>query len=52
MTTAQRKKATVQEIRKELASSGADPFAVAAEALARNAELREHISRLELMLCR
>ena len=49
MTTAQKAR-EINSIRKELAMSGACPFEVAANALARNTELRRHIERLEQML--
>ena len=49
MTTAQ---IEIRQIKRELAESGVDPFQIAADALARNAELRRHIERLEQMLQR
>ncbi|QNG26086.1 hypothetical protein [Synechococcus sp. HK01-R] len=50
MTTATAQGNKNQKIRNELAGTGADPFAIAAQALARNEELLNHIQRLEAML--
>jgi hypothetical protein len=39
-----------QQLRKELAASGADPFAIAAQALDRVAQLQEQVRILEALL--
>ena len=39
-----------QQLRKELATSGADPFAIAAQALDRVAQLQEQVRILEALL--
>lgn len=49
MTTAQLKRT---QIRKQLVETAADPFLIAAEALARNQELRARIQELEALLQR
>lgn len=41
-----------KRIRKQLAECGADPFVVAADAVARNEELAQRIAELEAMLRR
>lgn len=46
MTTAE----VIRRFRRELAEDGADPFEIAATALARNAELQQRIEQLERML--
>ena len=48
MTTAQE----VRKIRKELAESGADPFAIAAQALEQVARYRQIVAQLEEQLRR
>ena len=52
MTLAQKTTQEINTIRRELAQTGADPFAVAAAALHRNEQLLLHIQRLEQMLRR
>jgi len=47
MTTAQRE---IREIKKELAESGADPFEVAAEALASARRYRQQLDELKAVM--
>ena len=44
--------ATVKEIRRQLVNDGADPFQIAAVALARNKELTDRVHQLERLLRR
>lgn len=42
--------AVVKEIRRQLVTDGADPFQIAAVALARNKELQDRVLQLERLL--
>jgi hypothetical protein len=52
MEAATVKETTVKAIRRQLVNDGADPFQIAAVALARNKELTDRVHQLERLLRR